>query len=114
MIFCLFLDGFEGFFSNFRAFLRKFCLLGGPNLATSAEAQNNTASLSSTVDWLSMSMTIKEGDDALTGLNVGDGQHGGHSPTSRAGGLAPDGLSQAAAPGTREAQDVICGKIPMI
>ena len=29
VIFCLFLDGFEGFFSNFRAFLRKFCLLGG-------------------------------------------------------------------------------------
>ena len=29
VIFCLFLDGFEGFFSNFMAFLRKFCLLGG-------------------------------------------------------------------------------------
>ena len=29
MIFCLFLDGFEEIFSNFMAFLRKFCLLGG-------------------------------------------------------------------------------------
>ena len=29
VIFCLFLDGFEEIFSNFRVFLRKLCLLQG-------------------------------------------------------------------------------------
>ena len=43
-----------------------------PNLASSSEGRSGSASLSSTVDWLSMSMTIKEGDDALTGLNIAD------------------------------------------